>query len=150
MNENLKISQNGINLIKDSEGIRLAAYQDSVGVWTIGFGHTKGVNPGMIISQSQAEQFLREDITAHLSGIYSYITVELNQNQFDALASFHFNLGANILAGTTLLDYINSRNFQAAANEMLAYCHANNIVVPGLLIRRRAEADLFLKKTNNN
>lgn len=149
MNENLKISQNGINLIKESEGIRLEAYQDSVGVWTIGFGHTRGVYPGMTISQSQAEQFLKEDITSHVSGIYRYITIELNQNQFDALASFHYNLGANILAGTTLLAYINSKNFQAAANEMLAYCHANGAVVPGLLIRRRAEADLFLKNTND-
>lgn len=93
-NEDMKISQAGIDLIKEFEGLRLVAYQDSVGVWTIGYGHTKGVYPGMVITEAQALLFLNEDIASHAYGIFNYITVQLNQNQFDALVSFHFNLGA--------------------------------------------------------
>ncbi|MFS7390396.1 lysozyme [Carnobacterium maltaromaticum] len=96
-NENMKISQNGRNLIKEFEGMRLTAYQDSVGVWTIGYGRTKGVYAGMQISEQQANACLDEDIKTHAVGIFNFVTVQLNQNQFDALVSFHFNLGPYIL-----------------------------------------------------
>lgn len=144
-NENMKISQNGRKLIEEFEGLRLSAYQDSVGVWTIGYGHTKGVYPGMVISLEQANVLLDEDVTSHATGIFKYVQVALNQNQFDALVSFHFNLGANILQGSTLLNNINSKNWQAAANEMMAYVHAGGQVLPGLVRRRKAESELFLK-----
>ena len=144
-NENMKISQNGRNLIKEFEGMVLTAYQDSVGVWTIGYGHTKGVYPGMQISEQQANAFLDEDIKTHAVGIFNFVTVQLNQNQFDALVSFHFNLGPYILQGSTLLTYINNKNWQVAANEMMAYVHAGGQVLPGLVRRRKAESELFLK-----
>lgn len=144
-NENLTISQNGINLIKKWEGVRLTAYQDSVGVWTIGYGHTKGVYAGMKITQAQADQFLKEDIKSHVYGSYNYVTTQLNQNQFDALASFQFNLGAYILSGTTLLTYINSRQWQKAADEMKLYNKAGGVTLPGLVNRRNEEAALFMK-----
>lgn len=149
-NESMKLSQNGFELIKGFEGLSLTAYQDSVGVWTIGYGHTQGVYAGMTISLEQANNFLKQDIDNHLPGIYKYVAVELNQNQFDALASFHFNLGVNILQGSTLLSYINSRNWQAAANEMKKYVNGNGVPILGLITRRKLEADLFLKPIDEN
>lgn len=149
MNENMRLSKNGRNLIKEFEGLRLNAYQDSVGKWTIGYGHTQGVYSGMSISQAQADAFLDQDVTSHAAGIFNFVTVKLNQNQFDALVSFHFNLGAYILQDSTLLTYINNKNWQAAANEMKAYVHAGNQVLPGLVRRRNAEVALFLSTTTN-
>lgn len=147
-NSNMKISQKGINLIKEFEGLRLEAYQDSVGVWTIGFGHTKGVYPGMVITEQQAINYLLQDIDSHVAGIFRYITVKLNQNQFDALASFHFNLGPYILQNSYLLQLINSNQFSAAAEQMKVYNRAGGQVLPGLVRRREAEAKLFLSNSS--
>lgn len=144
-NENMKISQNGRNLIKEFEGLRLQAYQDQVGVWTIGYGHTQGVKAGMSITEAQANAYLDEDIKSHAYGVYNYVKVQLNQNQFDALVSFHFNLGAYILQGSTLLTYINNKQWQAAAKEMNLYINAGGKPNDGLIRRRKAETDLFLK-----
>ncbi|MFK4568445.1 glycoside hydrolase family protein [Enterococcus sp. UD-01] len=148
-NENMKISQEGRKLIKKWEGLRLTAYQDSVGVWTIGYGHTKGVYAGMTISETQANVFLDEDIKTHAVGIFKYITVQLNQNQFDALVSFHFNLGPNILQNSQLLTYINSKSWANAANEMKRYVYAGGQILQGLVNRRNDEANLFLKASNS-
>lgn len=145
----MKTSPRGIALIKQFEGLRLAAYQDSVGVWTIGYGHTKNVYPGMVITEAQATAFLTEDVAVHASGIGKYVKVKLNQNQFDALASFHFNLGADILNGSALLSYINAQQWQAAAAEMKKYVYAGNQVLQGLVARRNAEADLFLSNEDS-
>lgn len=145
----MKISENGRNLIAEFEGLRLQAYQDSVGVWTIGYGHTQGVVPGQIITVAKANQLLDQDIQTHASGIFKYVQVQLNQNQFDALVSFHFNLGANILQGSELLTCINARNWQAAANQMLKYVYAGNEILQGLVNRRNAEVSLFLKDVEN-
>lgn len=145
-NENMKISQKGRNLIKEFEGLVLNAYQDSVGVWTIGYGHTQGVYPGMTISIEQANVFLDQDIKSHAYGIYNFVKVELNQNQFDAMVSFHINLGAYILQGTTLLNYINNKQWLAAATEMNAYINAGGVPLEGLIRRRKAESTLFLEE----
>lgn len=149
-NENMKLSETGRNLIKEFEGLRLTAYQDSVGVWTIGYGHTQGVYSGMTITEAQANIFLDQDVISHASGIFKYITVQLNQNQFDALVSFHFNLGADILQGTALLTYINSKNWQQAANEMNKYVNAGGKPLEGLIRRRKAETDLFLRVVDDS
>lgn len=146
-NRNMKVSKAGIALIKEFEGLVLDAYQDSVGVWTIGYGHTKNVYPGLRISEAQAEAFLQEDIRTHAQGIFNYITIKLTQNQFDALASFHFNLGPNILEKSLLLNLINSRQFSAAAGEMKLYNQAGGQVLAGLVRRREAEAKLFLSNS---
>ncbi len=148
-NETMKISQNGRNLIKEFEGLRLSAYTDSVGVWTIGYGHTKGVYSGMTITEAQANAFLDEDIKSHAYGIYNYVAVQLNQNQFDALVSFHFNLGPYILQGSTLLNYLNSRNWNMAATEMKKYTYAGGVSLAGLVRRRNAEAELFLRAVSS-
>ncbi|MER2226107.1 MAG: lysozyme [Carnobacterium sp.] len=144
-NENMKISHNGKNLIREFEGLKLQAYQDQVGVWTIGYGHTKDVKPGMSITEAQAIAFLDGDIESHAAGIFNYVTVQLNQNQFDALVSFHFNLGAYILKGSTLLTYINNKQWQAAAAKMKEYINADGSPSAGLIRRRNAETELFLK-----
>lgn len=145
MNEGMKISQSGRDLIARFEGLRLEAYQDSVGVWTIGYGHTKGVYPGQVITLEQANAFLDDDLATHASGIFKYVTVKLNQNQFDALVSFHFNLGPDILRNSQLLNYINTQQWQNAASEMKKYVYAGGQLLEGLVNRRNAEAELFLK-----
>lgn len=149
-NENMKISQNGRNIIKEFEGLRLQAYQDQVGVWTIGYGHTQGVKSGMSITEAQANAYLDADIKSHAYGVYNYVKVQLNQNQFDALVSFHFNLGAYILQGTTLLTYLNNKQWQAAADKMKEYINAGGKPNDGLIRRRKAETDLFLKAVEPN
>lgn len=145
MNSNLTISTTGRQLLKRFEGLRLRAYQDSVGVWTIGYGHTKGVTRGMAITEAQANQYLNADIKTHATGIYRYVTVKLNQHQFDALVSFHFNLGPHILQNTALLKYLNAQQWQQAATEMRRYKYAGGIALQGLANRRQAETELFLK-----
>ncbi|MBP1043633.1 C40 family peptidase [Vagococcus sp. BWB3-3] len=144
-NENMVISQGGINLIKKWEGVRLTSYQDSVGVWTIGYGHTKGVTSGMSISQAQAEAYLKDDITSHVVHMKKVISVNLNQNQFDALASFHFNLGPYVLQNdATLLGYINKSQWQNVGTQMKKYVYAGGSVLQGLVNRRNDEVNLFL------
>ncbi|MBL1228213.1 glycoside hydrolase family protein [Enterococcus sp. BWB1-3] len=145
-NENMKPSSKGRDLIKKWEALRLNAYQDSVGVWTIGYGHTKGVYAGLVITEAQANVFLDEDMQNHAVGIFNYVTVQLTQNQFDALVSFHFNLGVNILSGSQLLVYLNQKQWQSAAAEMKKYVYAGGQILEGLVNRRKDEVDLFLKE----
>lgn len=141
----MNVSQNGINLIKKWEGLRLKAYQDSVGVWTIGFGHTKGVKRGDTCTAWQAEQWLKEEARSHMTVAERLIRVPLNQNQYDALTSFHYNLGKNILSGSNLLNLINSKKWNEAAKKMKEYNRAGGKVLQGLVNRRNDEASLFLK-----
>ncbi|HFD1661216.1 TPA: glycoside hydrolase family protein [Enterococcus faecium] len=140
----MKTSQRGFELIRSFEGLSLEAYQDQGGVWTIGYGHTQGVTPGMVITQLQANDLLSQDIAQHEVGVGRYVTVPLTQNQFDALSSFVFNLGVNILAGSDLLNYINTKQWQAAADEMKKYVHVGSAVSVGLVNRRNKEVQLFL------
>lgn len=145
-NSNMVVSQVGINLIKKWEGVRLTAYQDSGGVWTIGYGHTQGVYQGMTITQAQAENYLKQDIQSHVAYMKNVVKAALNQNQFDALASFHFNVGAYVLQNnTTLLSYLNNRQWQNAVSEMKKYIKVGNVVNQGLVNRRNDEGNLFLK-----
>ncbi|WP_430607326.1 lysozyme [Enterococcus sp. AZ170] len=148
-NENMQLSSKGRNLIAKWEGLRLTAYQDSVGIWTIGYGHTSGVTPGMTITEDQANSFLDEDVKSHVTGIFRFVTAQLNQNQFDALVSFHFNLGAYILQNSQLLVYINSQQWQLAASEMQKYVYANGKILQGLVDRRYDEANLFLESSES-
>lgn len=151
MNDNMVISQNGVELIKQFEGLRLTAYKDSVGVWTIGYGHTKGVYGGMVISNQQALNFLDEDIANHVWRMKQLITRKLTQNQFDSLASFHFNLGAYVLDNDpTLLRHINNNDTNAVVNHMLKYSYAGGMWLQGLYNRRVAETNLYKKESNTN
>lgn len=141
---NRKIGQAGLALIKQYEGCRLAAYRCAAGVWTIGYGHTAGVHSGMTITQAQADAYLQQDIAKFEGYVnnpaYVPITEQLNQNQFDALVSFAFNLGAG-----NLRKLCKGRTAAQIAQAMTQYCKANGKVLVGLRRRRAAEQALFNK-----
>jgi len=127
----------GLKLIESFEGLRLTAYQDSVGIWTIGYGHTKGVKQGQTITQQQAEAFLQQDLAVAEAAV-NRLVLTLSDNQFAALVSFTFNLGAGNL--TKLL----KNGLAAAADRILLFDHAGGKALPGLTRRRTAERALFL------
>lgn len=141
---NRRIGQAGLALIKQYEGCRLAAYRCAAGVWTIGYGHTAGVHSGMTITQAQADAYLQQDIAKFEGYVnnpaYVPITANLNQNQFDALVSFAFNLGAG-----NLRKLCKGRTAAQIAQAMTQYCKANGKVLAGLRRRRAAEQALFNK-----
>ncbi len=145
---NRKISQAGLDLIKQFEGCRLVAYQCSAGVWTIGYGHTAGVHRGMKITQAQAEAYLKQDVAKFEKYVNnaSYIpfTDKLNQNQFDALVSFAFNLGQG-----NLMKLCKGRAINQVPAAMQQYCKANGKTLLGLQRRRKAEATLYNKKVQS-
>lgn len=141
----VKTSSTGIELIKQFEGMRLKAYLCPANVWTVGFGKTKGVKKGMVITPSQAEKFLLDDLKEFEDAIAMLVKVPLNQNQYDAIASFIFNCGISAFAGSTLLRELNKKNYTAAANEFIKWCHGGGKIIEGLLRRRKAEKTLFLK-----
>lgn len=140
----MQTSQNGVDLIKGFEGCRLTAYQDQVGVWTIGYGHTgPEVVPAFTITQDQAEGILKHDLIRFEDGVNNAVKVSLSQNQFDALVSFSYNLGLHTLQNSTLLKLLNSGDYDGAAGEFVKWDHAGGQVVAGLLHRRQAEQALF-------
>jgi lysozyme len=136
-------SPDGLKLTESFEGCRLAAYLDSVGVPTIGYGHTRGVTMGMTCTQEQAEQWLQQDVQVAVQAVNNLVTVPLTQQQFDALVDFAFNLGTGALQHSTLLRLLNSGNYQGAAGEFEKWDKAGGKVLPGLLRRRQAERDMF-------
>lgn len=144
----MKISDNGIQFIKDCEGEKLTAYRDSVGVWTIGVGHTKNVGPGMRISAEQSLAFLRDDLAETEAAVNKLVKVALTQNQFDALISLTFNIGSGNFASSRLLKFVNVKNFKAAADAFLSWnkgrINGKLTVIKGLTIRRGRERALFL------
>ena len=141
---NLTYSDGGISLTKQFEGLKLSSYQDQVGVWTIGYGHTgPAIHGGQTITEAQAEQLLRSDVAGAVTCVNNAVAANINQNQFDALVDFVFNLGCHALLTSTLLRDVNSGQFAAAAAQFQLWDHAGGVVVPGLLKRRQAEATLF-------
>lgn len=136
------ISQKGLDLIKHFEGLELRAYQDSVGVWTIGVGHTKGVKKGDVITEAQADAFLKEDVSDAEAAVRKYCLVT-TQGQFDALVSFTFNLGAGSLRTSTLRRKHNEGDYDGAANEFKRWVNAGGVKMTGLVRRRAAEAELY-------
>ena len=139
-----QITQACIDLIKQFEGCRYAAYQDVVGIWTVGYGHTGGVFPDTHIDQAQAEQLLQLDVSKTAARIADYLTVPLNSNQFGALVSFAFNLGVTAFQNSTLCRLVNEgQTGQVITDEFNKWDHAGGHMVEGLLRRREAEAALF-------
>ncbi|UGA40291.1 lysozyme [Chromobacterium haemolyticum] len=143
----MNISANGIKLIQQFEGLRLKAYQDAVGVWTIGYGHTgPDVTPGLVITQAQADALLARDLSRFETGVTRLAQVPLNQNQFDALVSFSYNLGLGSLQNSTLLRLLNQRDYAGAAAQFPRWNKAGGKVLLACLTRRRAaEQALFLQ-----
>lgn len=140
----MRTSQRGLNLIRLFEGLRLQAYQDVVGVWTIGYGATRGVKAGMAISKEQAERMLLNDVQRFEPEIQRLVTTPLSQGQWDALVSFTYNLGAANLESSTLRRLLNAGDYAGAAEQFPRWNKAGGRVLPGLVRRRAAERELFL------
>jgi lysozyme len=141
---NLTYGGQGLALTEQFEGCELTAYQDQVGVWTIGYGHTgPDVVAGLVITQDQAQALLAKDVGSAAACVNDVVTVQLSQEEFDALADFVFNLGAGAFRGSTLLRVLNTGDFASAAAQFDAWDRAGGAVVAGLLRRRQAETALF-------
>ncbi|MFV2948030.1 lysozyme [Pseudomonas japonica] len=141
----MRTSQRGLNMIKSFEGLRLQAYQDSVGVWTIGYGATRGVKAGMSITKEQAERMLLNDVQRFEPEIERLVIAKLSQNQWDALVCFTYNLGATNLESSTLRRLLNDGDYAGAAGQFSRWNKAGGKILPGLVRRRAAERDLFLE-----
>ena len=144
MNSSFKYSDKGLALTKSFEGLRLTAYQDVAGVWTVGYGHTgPAILDGMTINEADAEMLLRADLTDAVACVNRAVRVEITQNQFDALVDFCFNAGRGNFLKSTLLRKVNLEDFAGATVQFGLWVHAGGEVVPGLVRRRKAEAALF-------
>ena len=139
----MKISQTGIDLIKKWEGMETEAYQDSVGVWTIGYGHTKTAKKGMRITPDQAELLLKDELAEYEGYINRYVTVDLRQCEFDALVSWVYNLGPSNLQSSTMLKVLNAGKYNEVPYQMKRWNRAGGKVLNGLTRRRADEARLF-------
>ena len=139
-------SPKGIALIKEFEGLHLKAYKCPGGVWTIGYGHTAGVKPGMVITEVQAEEFLLSDVATFEKAV-SEQKLDLNQNMFDALVSFTFNVGVGNFKRSTLLCKIKvNPQDNSIMDEFLRWVYSKGRVLPGLQRRRLAEMKLYFSK----
>ena len=144
----MRISDDGLVVVKHFEGLYLKAYVDPVGVWTIGYGHTgDAAHSGNVISEREAEKLLREDMRESEYFVDRYIDVDLKQHQFDALVSFTFNVGGGALAKSTLRRKLNDGDFQGATAEFPRWnkgtVKGQKVVLPGLTRRRSSERFLF-------
>ena len=142
----MNISVEGTSLIKKFEGCELEAYQDSVGVWTIGYGHIKDVKQGDKINQDEAENLLEEEMPEYEGYINDMVEVSLEQCQFDALVSWVYNLGPTNLSSSTLLKVLNEGDYDEVPFQIKRWNKAGGKVLEGLTRRREAEALLFQDK----
>lgn len=145
----MQTSDRGIELIKKLEGCVLETYECTAGVLTIGYGHTgKDVIKGMVITQEKAEALLKEDLKKFEEAVEKCVKVEINQNQFDALVSFAYNVGSGSLSKSTLLKKLNAGDYEGAAEQFLLWNKAtvNGVKkeLEGLTERREKERELFL------
>lgn len=140
----MEIDQAGIDFIKQFEGCRLEAYYDQANILTIGYGDTEDVTPGMVITQQDADSRLINRLESFEQGVNELVSVPINQNQFNALCSFSYNVGLASLRRSTLLRCLNNFDFNDAAENFLKWDLAGGAVDPGLERRRQAEKLLFL------
>lgn len=142
------ISERGIELIKSFEGFSLTAYPDPATggePYTIGIGHTGGVTPGQVCTEEEAIEWLKEDCAEAEEAINDYVDVELTQNQIDALVSLIFNIGVGNFRNSTLLKLLNAEGYNNAAKQFGKWVKAAGKTMPGLVRRRKAEAELFME-----
>lgn len=138
----MKTGKPGIELIKEFESCRLAAYKCPAGIWTIGYGHTKGVKQGDVINHNQAEQYLCEDLKRFEKNVLKYHEkYAFSQNEFDALVSFAFNIGS-----IDKLTAKGTRDKKTIHDKMGEYVKGGGKILSGLERRRKAEQELFRKK----
>jgi len=143
------ISPSGLDFIKGWEKLELESYPDEGGVWTIGYGTTvlpcgTPVSENMVCTEDEAEVFFQHDISVFESAINNYVKVELNQNQFDALVSFVYNIGISGFKTSSALKRLNLQDFKAVPERMKLWNKVKGKVSRGLVRRRAAEAKLFL------
>jgi lysozyme len=141
--DKMNISKEGLALIKKFEGCELEAYRCPAGVWTIGFGTIKDVKEGDRITKDEANHLLEEEMIEYESYINDMVDVPLEQNQFDALCSWVFNLGSKNLSESTLLRVLNDGKYEEVPQQIKRWNKANGEVLNGLIRRREAEALLF-------
>jgi len=139
----MKISEDGLELIKKFEGCETSAYQDSVGVWTIGFGHTKGVEEGQTCSIEDAELMLTDEMDEYEGYINNMVKVDLQQHEFDSLVAWVYNLGPTNLNESTMLKVLNGGQFDRVPDEMNRWTRAGGEILEGLVRRRQAESLMF-------
>lgn len=139
----MKTSSNGIDLIKHYEGCETEAYLCPANVWTIGYGHIKGVKEGDVITEQQAHDMLVEELNEYEEYVNTKVMVDLNQDQFDALVSWVYNLGSGNFTSSTLLKVLNSGDYAGVPEQILRWNKANGQVLEGLSRRRESEAELF-------
>lgn len=140
----MEYSQNGFALTEKHEGLRLQAYRDTGNVWTIGYGHTKGVKSGDTITKDQAVAFLNSDVKEAADAVNGLVTIPITQNQFDALVDFTFNVGRDAFSTSTLLKYLNTGDYKGAGLQFQRWKYDNGKIEPGLVARRADETALFL------
>lgn len=138
------------DIFREFEGLRLKAYQDIAGIWTIGYGDTEGVTKGMVITKEEAEERLVKRLREFEGYINTLVKVVITQNQFDALVSLVYNIGPTNFKTSTLLKKLNLTDYKGAADEFLRWnksrVDGELIVVSGLTNRRIKERELFLEK----
>lgn len=142
----MRISQHGLDLIKEFEGLRLSAYICPAGVPTIGYGTTAGVKVGQTITKERAEEMLRADVAAFERHVLRLVKVPLTQGQFDALVAFVYNVGAGAFEKSTMLRQLNAGLYADAARQFDRWNKAGGKVLAGLTRRRAAERALFESK----
>ena len=148
--DEMHVSPSGIDLICNFEGKRLMAYDDGVGVWTIGFGTTiypNGikVKKGDVCTEAQAKAYMAHDLKKFELAINNAVNVSLNQNQFDALVSLAYNIGTGAFSESTLVKKLNAGDYRGAANQFDVWVNAGGKRMQGLVNRRTKEKALFLK-----
>ena len=146
----MKLRQKGVDFIKSHEALRRKAYQDSKGKWTIGWGHTKGVKPGDVITREQAEQFIRDDFawverTLNADLVAGRDNPLVTQNEFDALCSLVFNIGSQAYLESTVRRKIKQGDKMAAARAFKMWVYSEHKFIQGLANRRADETRLFLQ-----
>lgn len=141
----MKINEAGLNIIKQFEGCRLESYQDAVGIWTIGWGHTSpDIKEGLQWTQTQCDDALKKDVANTETKIAQALRVKVSDNMFSALVSFAYNIGVLKTTYSTLFKLTQDSRFTEAVVEFSKWNHAGGKVLPGLTARREAEAELFM------
>jgi lysozyme len=138
-----RINQDGIDLIKEFEGLHVTPYLCPAKIWTIGYGHTRTVRAGMEITEAQADQLLDEDLRLFERSVSRLVTVPLSDNQFSALVCFAFNVGTGNFEFSTLLKLLNRGWYEQVPAQLMRWDHANGEIMGGLARRRAAEGRLW-------
>ncbi len=150
----MKLTKEGLTLIKQFEGFRTHAYRDAVGVWTIGYGHTSmagmpEVKPGMTITEVEGDNILARDVDVFARGVQQLVKIKISDAQFSALVSFAYNVGLGNFRKSSVLSAVNRSDFQAVVRRLQLWNKAGGRILPGLVRRRAAEAALFASEASN-